>query len=173
MSLVFKLAPMTLGLRVLTLILFLLPTLSLYAALNAPPRESAVMLSLTTFIALIYASVWFLFRPTRFELDAQALRIVWPLRARVIARADIESARILTSAEFRREYGYGMRIGAGGLWGGFGLLKTGRETFSMWISRTDRFVIVRMRGARPLLVTPALPERFVEVVTAGRAAHVS
>jgi hypothetical protein len=54
-----------------------------------------------------------------------------------------------------------MRIGAGGLWGGFGLLKTERETFSMWISRTDELVIVRLRGARSLLVTPEDPRRFV------------
>jgi hypothetical protein len=57
-------------------------------------------------------------------------------------------------------------VGAGGLWGGFGLLKTERETFSMWISRTDRFVIVRLRNARPLLVTPDDPDRFVEDVKA-------
>jgi hypothetical protein len=36
-----------------------------------------------------------------------------------------------------------------------------RTTFSMWISRTDRLVLVELRGARPLLVTPETPERFV------------
>lgn len=30
----------------------------------------------------------------------------------------------------------------------------------MWISRTDRLVIVELRGARPLLATPDDPERF-------------
>jgi hypothetical protein len=54
--------------------------------------------------------------------------------------------------------------------GGFGLLKTARETFSMWISRTDEFVIVRLRGERPLLVTPTNPARFVDVLTRGVAA---
>jgi hypothetical protein len=73
----------------------------------------------------------------------------------------VTSARTITAQEFRREYGYGMRIGAGGLWGGFGLLKTGKTTFSMWISRTDRFVIVELKDARPLLITPEDPERFV------------
>ena len=113
MSVTFKLAPMTLGLRVLTVTMFVLPALFLYSARYAPPPVNAVMAATTAFMALIYASIWFLFRPTRFELDAQALRIVWPLRTRVIERANIESARILTWAEFRKEYGYGMRIGAG------------------------------------------------------------
>ncbi|MCU0242247.1 MAG: PH domain-containing protein, partial [Vicinamibacteria bacterium] len=54
-----------------------------------------------------------------------------------------------------------MRIGAGGLWGGFGLLKTSRVTFSMWLSRTDRFVLVSLRDTRPLLITPENPERFI------------
>jgi hypothetical protein len=34
-------------------------------------------------------------------------------------------------------------------------------TFSLWISRTDRLVIVDLDGAKPLLVTPDDPERFV------------
>jgi hypothetical protein len=138
------------------------PMLLLYGGLSAPPPASAVLLGITAVFLLIYASVWFVWRPSRFEVGSEGLSIVWPIRTRVIPRAVIESAKIVTSSEFRREYGYGVRIGAGGLWGGFGLLKTGRETFSMWISRTDRFVIVRVRGARPLLITPEQPERFIE-----------
>jgi hypothetical protein len=67
----------------------------------------------------------------------------------------------VSGADFRAEYGLSIRIGAGRLWGGFGLLKTRRTTFSMWILRTDRLVIVELRGARPLLLTPETPERFV------------
>jgi hypothetical protein len=169
MSLSFKLAPMSLALRVLTWLLMPLPVVFLAAGLTMPAPASVVMLASGVFIVFIYASIWFAFRPTRFELDGQKLRIVWPIRLREIDRADIESARVITSEELRREYGYGMRIGAGGLWGGFGLLQTGRETFSMWISRTDRFVIVKLRGARPLLVTPSLPERFVQILSAAHS----
>jgi hypothetical protein len=166
MGAVFHLAPMTLNLRIATWLLFLLPLGMLYAAVSVPLLPVAyVLVGTTAFMFLIYASVWFVFRPSRFTIDAQHLRIDWPIRSRVIERADIEGAQIVTSEEFRREYGYGMRIGAGGLWGGFGLLKTGRETFSMWISRTDRFVIVKLKGARPLLLTPTLAERFVELLT--------
>ena len=158
---VFRLAGMQTWLRLLTWALMALPLLFLAGALAAPWQAAIPLLGSTLFIVAIYASVWFGFRPTRFEVDADALRIVWPVRMRSIRRSDIESARIVTNTDFRREYGYGMRIGAGGLWGGFGLLKTGRETFSMWISRTDEFVIVRLRGARSLLVTPEDPRRFV------------
>jgi hypothetical protein len=58
-----------------------------------------------------------------------------------------------------------MRVGAGGLWGAFGLLKTRRETFSMWISRTDRWVLVTLKGDRPLLITPDRAEEFVAQIT--------
>ena len=86
---------------------------------------------------------------------------MWPVRRRVIPRGSVHDARIMTGPEFRSAYGWGMRVGAGGLWGGFGLLKTTGTTFSLWISRTDRMVIVDLDGANPLLVTPDDPERFV------------
>lgn len=164
MGAIFHLAPMSPGLRFATWILWVLPAGMLYAALSAPFPVAPVLLATTAFVVATYASVWFVFRPSRFVIDAHQLRIEWPVRARVIERADVVEARIVSADEFRREYGQGTRIGAGGLWGGFGLLRTGRETFSMWISRTDRFVIVKLGGARPLLLTPTLPERFVELL---------
>lgn len=164
----FRLAPMTTGLAVLTWALFALPLIFFYAASISPSPVHHVMFGSAIFIVVLYASVWFAWRPTRFEIDDRALRIVWPIRVREIDRADVEDARIVSADEFRREYGLGMRIGAGGLWGGFGLLKTAKATFSMWISRTDRFVIVRLQRARPLLVTPEDPERFVKALRVAR-----
>jgi hypothetical protein len=143
----------------------LLPCIMLFGASMAPMPGNVILYGTTAFIVLTYASVWFVMRPTGFEVDESTLRIVWPVRTRAIARADIEQVSVIRVADFRREYGYGMRVGAGGLWGGFGWLKTGRETFSMWISRTDEFVIVRLRGANPLLITPTNPARFVHVLT--------
>ena len=162
----FALAPMSFALRALTWMCFAVPVSLLYlaAVITDEPARSAV-LGTFVFVALVYASVYFVFRPTRFEVDdASGLRIVWPTRSRRIAKANIAEARRLSSAAFRNEYGYGMRIGAGGLWGGFGLLKTKSATFSMWISRTDDFVIVRLNDGRPLLLTPEEPAAFVEAV---------
>ena len=93
---------------------------------------------------------------------------MWPVRRRLIASADVLEARRYGKADFRREFGYGMRIGAGGLWGGFGLLRTGRVTFSMWVSRLDEFVVVQLRDHRPLLLTPSDPMRFVAAIEALR-----
>lgn len=157
---------MSTALRVMTWALFALPALFSVATLAAPPPVNAILLGTTVFVVLLFASVWFVWRPTRFVVDERTLRIVWPVRTREIARADVEEATIVSADEFRREYGYGMRVGVGGLWGGFGLLKTGRATFSMWVSRTDGFVIVRLRAARPLLLTPEDPVRFVRALRA-------
>jgi hypothetical protein len=158
----FHLAPMQPWLRVLTYALFVLPAALLLGARASPPPASLVLLGASVFVLLSYASVWLVWRPTCFEVGSDGLRIVWPTRSRLVPGHTIEDARVLSGPDFRREYGWGMRVGAGGLWGGFGLLRTRTATFSMWISRTDELVLVRLRGARPLLVTPEAPRRFVE-----------
>ncbi len=160
----FSLAPMSTGLRALTWCLFLLPGLIIVAGLNAPAIAHAPILLTAGLVDLVYASVWLAWRPMRFELEGDQLRIVWPIRSRSMSTSTVLAARVLTSSEFRREFGYGVRIGAGGLWGGFGLLKTQRVTFSMWISRLDRMVLVELQDARPLLITPEHPEQFVQAV---------
>ncbi len=82
----------------------------------------------------------------------------------------IAAVEIVPRAEFRHRYGWGYRVGAGGLWGGFGLLVTSRESVAMYVSRTDRFVLVRLRAGRSLLLTPAEPERFVAALQSAAAA---
>ena len=150
--------------RALSGIALLAPLGLVLGAILARNPVRGTLLGATLFVVVIYAAVWLLGRPTAFELDAAGLWIRWPLRSQRIAVGDIAGADLLSRESFRRDFGWGMRIGAGGLWGGFGLLKTGRETFSMWISRTDRFVLVSLRDARPLMLTPNQPERFVEAV---------
>jgi hypothetical protein len=162
----FPLAPMTTDLRVLTWIAFTLPAGLACATIAAPATTRPMLLAISALLATTYASVWFAWRPTRFEIDPDALRIVWPTRSRTIPRSTIGAVRVVPGDVLRREYGAGVRIGAGGLWGGFGLLKTRSKTFSMWISRTDRLVVVELRDARPLLVTPDDPERFVAALRA-------
>ncbi|MDB4997849.1 MAG: hypothetical protein JWM74_5281 [Myxococcaceae bacterium] len=156
---------MSFALGALTWMCFAVPVSLLYlAAVTTEEPARAAVVTTFAFVSLVYASVYFVFRPTRFEVDDTGLRILWPIRARRVARTNIAEARRLSSAAFRKEYGYGLRIGAGGLWGGFGLLRTKRATFSMWVSRTDDFVIVRLNDGRPLLLTPEEPAAFVEAV---------
>jgi len=158
---IFRLAPMTRDLSIMTWVALVLPAWLLGAAyLSVGPARPGLMVAVGLTL-LVYVGVWFFWRPTQFEIDDQTLRIVWPVRRRVIPRHLVRDARILAGGEFRKQYGFGMRIGAGGLWGGFGLLKTKSTTFSLWISRTDRLVVVDLDGERPLLVTPEDPEGFV------------
>ncbi|MBI5247837.1 MAG: hypothetical protein HY923_11730 [Elusimicrobia bacterium] len=114
------------------------------------------------FIGGIYAWIWLLFRPTSFDVGRDEIEVVWPLKRRVIARGGITSARIVDAKELKREVGWGARVGAGGLWGGFGWLWTTRRGIvQMYISRTDRFVWLERGAERPWLITPECPEEFV------------
>jgi hypothetical protein len=59
-----------------------------------------------------------------------------------------------------------MRIGAGGLWGGFGWLWTKRKGMvQMHVSRTDGFVWIERKADRPWLITPENPEAFVRALS--------
>ena len=102
-------------------------------------------------------------RPTAFHLDAKGLRIEFPGTERRVPADEILRARILTNEEFRREFGWGIRVGAGGLWGGFGWPRSRRTWLERYISRLDRFVPVERRKAMPLLITPSDPEEFAAI----------
>jgi len=117
-------------------------------------------------VLAIYVWIWFRFRPTRFVVHADAMEVLWPLRRRLISRAQISSVRRIDKGELRREIGWGMRVGAGGLWGGFGWLWTQRRGIvQMYISRTDGFVWIERAGDRPWLITPERPEAFVRALS--------
>ena len=59
-----------------------------------------------------------------------------------------------------------MRVGAGGLWGGFGWLWTQRYgMMRMYISRTDGFVWIQNVSDWPWLITPETPEAFVRALS--------
>lgn len=74
--------------------------------------------------------------------------------------------RIVDGRELKREIGWGMRVGAGGLWGGFGRLWTTRRgVVQMYVTRTDRFVRIERAGGRPWLITPEQPEAFVRALS--------
>ncbi len=163
----FRLDRMTGDLRKMTIIGLGLVGVLVFLSRSGPP-DTQRWLELAASITLGAAALtWLAFRPTRFIVDQAGLRIEWPIRIRVIPRSAIAGARLVKAAEFRRAHGLNIRIGAGGLFGTFGLLKGERETFSVWVSRTDRWVVVQLKdGARPLLLTPAHPEKFVAALGA-------
>jgi hypothetical protein len=157
---------MSRDIRVLTCIALVTPLGLILSASLAQGSVRGALLAVSALVFVLYASVWLLWRPTAFEVDARGLRILWPLRARAIPTREIAEAAVLSRDAFRREFGWGMRIGAGGLWGGFGWLYTSKGLLGLYVSRTDRVVLVRLRTGRPLLVTPESDERFVAALRA-------
>ena len=129
-------------------------------------RRIAWMIGAWLFILVIYAWIWLLSRPTAFVVHPRTLEVTWPLKRREIPRDDIQAVRVIDRPTLRREVGWGMRVGAGGLFGAFGYLwTTKRGLVRMFVSRTDRFVWIERRSERPWLITPDQPDAFVRALS--------
>lgn len=158
----FRLARMSRFIFILTLGLLSIPVVFLATAMSG---RSSLMVPGLLLVAL-YAWVWLRFRPSRFLIHPREIEVIWPLKRRRIPRAGISSVRVISKEELRREAGWCMRVGAGGLWGGFGWLWTQRRGIvRMYISRTDGFVWIEHASDRPWLITPEAPEAFVRAVS--------
>ena len=121
-------------------------------------------------LVLIYAWVWLRFRPNEFVAHRDELELVWPLKRREISRDEITDVRLVDRRSLRKEIGWGIRIGAGGLWGEFGWLWTKkRGIVQLYVSRTDQFVWIERSGDRPWLITPEQPEEFVRALSSANA----
>jgi hypothetical protein len=146
---------------VLTLVVAALPAAFLIGGMTGARvlRVPALLLILT------YAWVWTRFRPTAFVVHPRTLEVIWPLKRRQVSREEITAVRLVGRDELRRQVGWGMRVGAGGLWGGFGWLWTSRRGIvQMYVSRLDGFVWIERGGERPWLITPERPEAFVRAL---------
>ena len=162
---VFPLARVAGMLRWTTYVVLLLPLLFGFGIFVSGPQQ-LIMIGLFIFIILIYGSVWFYWRPSRFEITNEHLTLIFPLRTIVVPRDTIISVRPLSRAEFKERYGRAYRVGAGGLWGGFGWLKTSKHGFvEFYISHMESWVLIERKGARDLLITPTQPNDFVAALT--------
>jgi Bacterial PH domain len=158
----YRLAPMSPDVLVVTLVLLPLPLVFLVLGALWTP----LLFAPAGFILVIYAWIWLLARPTAFVVRPRAVEITWPLKRGEIPRDDIQSVRIIDRPTLRRETGWGMRVGAGGLFGAFGYLWTTRRGLvRMFVSRTDRFVWIERRSERPWLITPDQPDAFVRALS--------
>jgi hypothetical protein len=162
----FRIAPMSKLIRVLTIILLAIPVgLAIWAAVVVH-----VLLVPLALIVAIYAWIWLRFRPGAFIIHPDLVEIEWPLKRRTIARSGIVSCRVMDGQDLRREIGWGIRVGAGGLWGGFGWLWTPRRGIvQMYVSRIDDLVWIERGSERPWLITPERPEEFVREILASAA----
>jgi len=172
----FRLAPMDRVIYWMTVALFFLPVIMVVAGLVTAPRNPrmgvpwlAATLGPALLVSATYVWIWLRFRPTRFVVHADRIDVLWPLKRRTIPRATIEKASLIDRAELQRLSGFGMRVGAGGLWGGFGWYWSARRGIvQMYVSRLDQFVWVERGAERPWLITPESPEDFVRAVDADR-----
>jgi len=159
----FHLAPMSPIIVVITLMLLALPVGFVVAVIAGASFHVTPCLIVT----VIYAWIWLRFRPSRFVVQDRSLEVIWPLKRRKIPRDSISSVRLLNREELKQEIGWGMRVGAGGLGGGFGWLWTKRHGIvQMYVSRTDEFVWIERGNDRPWLLTPNKPEIFVRALSA-------
>ena len=149
----FSIAPMDGLMRTLTIFVGLLPLVFLgLAAVPSPVRPWMGATSLA--LLALYAGVWLIARPDAYLLDAEALVLRFPLWSRRIPRTELTGLTRYPGTAFRDEVGWGMRVGAGGLFGAFGWLVTGEGTFEMYVSRVSDLVVVHRDGGRDLLLSP-------------------
>ena len=157
----FRIAPMDPPILWITTLLLALPLALFLGALFAGRFLAAPAL----IVVGIYAWVWLRFRPRRFVIHERSFEVIWPMKRRAIPRADISIVRLLEREELQQEIGSSLRVGAGGLWGGFGWLWTKRRGIvQLYVSRTDCFVWIERKSGRPWLITPEQPENFVRAL---------
>jgi hypothetical protein len=158
----FRLAPMSRLILVLTVGLLALPVVFLANAVFG----KGLLVAPALILLGIYSWVWLRFRPSLFVVHPGALEVVWPFKRLVLRRDGISGVRLIEGRELRSETGWCMRVGAGGLWGGFGWLWTERRGIvQMYVSRTDGFVWIERTNGRPWLITPEQPEGFVRALS--------
>jgi hypothetical protein len=159
----FELAPMSGLIRALTVFLLALPAVLALAGVAA--GQPLPLLAVAALMVLTYGAVWVWWRPSAFEVSDTAFDIVFPGRRKSIPRRAIVAVRPFSVRSVRSELGFPLRIGVGGLWGGFGWLWTTRRGLvEFYVSRTDGLVFIERRGAYPLLITPADSEALLRAL---------
>ena len=166
----FALAPMDMLMRGLTYFLWCLLLVLIGVAVV---KGGGVALIAPMIMGTAFAGILIWMRPRAFILTGAGLRIEWPTRSLLIPRTKIVSAERIDQQTFGAEFGWPIRVGAGGFYGTFGYLWTSQGGFvDVEASRGNSgFVLIRTTD-RPMLVTPDAPDRFVEAINR-LAAHSS
>lgn len=158
----FPLAPMDRLMGGFTVFAWCLPLVFVVLGALSPTPVGYVLFASAGAMVATYLAVWAFARPMRFEVHDDALAIVFPAWTRRVPRAGITAARRYEGDAFKREIGWGMRVGVGGLWGGFGWLVTPKGRFEMYISRVTDLVVLSADGRDDLLLSPDDAARFVQ-----------
>lgn len=163
MSFSTALAPMDSMFRTVTALVCSLPLLFVFLA-SRDPSILMPMLGTASAMVVLFAAVWLAARPSRFEVSEEGLRIVFPLWSRLVPRAALKEAKHYPGSSYADEFGYGLRIGVGGLFGTFGWLRFSHTTVETYVSRRHDMVAVECEGRRGLLLTPADADGLVRAV---------
>jgi hypothetical protein len=156
---------MSRGIRWLTFGLLTIPLWFLGLAWGVPGLSLFSVVA--ALVVALYAAIWVWWRPSAFEVTESGLRILFPGTSRSVPGSQVAAVRVVDSAQLYAEAGFALRIGVGGLWGGFGWLWTQhRGLVEFYVSRVDALVWIERRDARPLLVTPSDAEGFVRALEA-------
>ena len=154
----FRIAPMDRIIGLMSLGVAAIPVAMLTVGITHRVRPMQVA---GLFIAAILLLIAVGLRPIAFELSDAGLRVRWLFRSLLVPRADLLSASVTDIHSFGAEFGWSMRVGAGGFLGGFGYTWTQRQGFvDLEVSRLSGMVVVRGRR-RSMLLTPEDPHRFV------------
>lgn len=148
-------------------LLALVPLLAMVGLAQGAPA----LLWAASAVLMVALTVWLLFRPTWFAVEADHLVIRWPLRERRIPLRDIAQVRVLRGTRgLLEEVRPGFRLGAGGLFGTFGMLWTRKHGLATaYMTRMDEGVFLGLRRGRPILLTPLEPERLANLLTPAEA----
>jgi hypothetical protein len=151
---------MSASIRTITYVIAAIPFLLLCFGFR---NNDPALFIIAFFFVLLLTAVWLWMRPTHYCADQKTLTIIWPLRKFTVLRSAIRRVRILDKNQVKNELGFAVRIGVGGLFGGFGLLWTRkRGLLRFYITRLDRFVMIDLRNGRSLLVTVDKPESMIK-----------
>lgn len=164
---IFRIAPMCTTFRIVTLVLLALPVVFALCAVFG----RAFLIAPTILVVGIYSWVWLRFRPTQFVVHQDTLEVIWPLKRRQISRESISDVRIVNRRDLKPLVGWGMRVGAGGLWGAFGWLWTQRRGIvQVYISRINELVWIERTAERHWLISPERPREFVQALCSSQSA---
>jgi len=152
-TLTFRLAPMSPKLSLLTWTYGITSVAVVTLVTLLAPAEHAAWMALLLggmFFGVLVMT-WGYYRPRRFEVSADGLRIVWPWRSARIAAGDLKEVR----ATLPEEVGLGMRVfGVGGIFGRFGRYRShGYGPLEAYITGDTGWVMIKRYAQRPLLLT--------------------
>jgi hypothetical protein len=160
----YALAPMSASFVALTLVLMGLPFAMAWQASRIPAPMSSLLYGVSALVVFLFTVILFWSRPRAFEVTDEALEIQWPLRLVKIPLREIARVELVTFDGVRAEFGSGMRVGVGGVYGAFGSYVTHAARIRMYITRYDELVLVRVRSGDPWLIAPAHAGAFVQAL---------